>query len=161
LSPNLDIANVSRYAAPVGARRFKAVSFADERLEFGSSLEKIRTAAFDMRSHFDYAIVDTGQVLQSDIAVLFATIADGTLLTVRVGRMPSSSDAEALKTLTRVGASILGVVSVTPAVINEFAKEREQTFTVPRVARHVTSRHTADAETGRDVIETSRETIVS
>jgi len=157
-----DFSNISRYAKPVAGQRFLGISFADERLETRMSMEKVKAAAFDMRSHFDFIIVDTSPLLQSDLAVLFAAISDGTLLTLRLGRFPLGADEDTVKTLARVGANVLGVLTVTQSIIKNFARRRQE---VPKSgfvpARHVTSRHTLEPDSAREMIEPSPSNVVS
>jgi Mrp family chromosome partitioning ATPase len=151
-----DISKVSRYATVVAGQRFAGISFADERLEYGVSMDKVKAAAFDMRSHFDFVVVDTAPLLESDLAVLFATIADGTLVTVRLGRLPLAADVETMKTLTRVGAKMLGVLTVTSSMVKAFNAQREdiiQTIRVP--ARHVTTKHSLPPDATREVVESN------
>jgi Mrp family chromosome partitioning ATPase len=156
LGGQVDVAKVSRYATTVAGQRFAGVSLADERLEFGLSMEKIKAAALDMRAHFDFVVVDTAPLLQSDLAVFFATVADGALVTVRLGRLPLGADTEAVKTLNRVGANMLGVLTVTPGMIKAFNAQREdviQTIRVP--ARHVTTKHSLPADPPREAVESN------
>jgi hypothetical protein len=109
-------------------------------------MDKIKAAAADMKCHFDFTIVDVSTVMQSNLAVLFSTVADGTLLTLRLGRLATTADDESIKTLTRAGATILGALTVTPKMIKGF---RERLVTVERgtmlPVRHMTSKHTIEA----------------
>jgi hypothetical protein len=158
-----DVVTVSRYAKPVAGQHFDGISFADERLEFGMSMDKVKAVCFDMRAHFDFVVVDTSQLLRSDLAVLFSTVADGTLLTLRLGRLPSAADEETVKTLTRLAANVLGVLTVSSSVIKEFNAQRAAVFETIRIpTRHVTSHHALVPETPREVaVETSRSNVVS
>jgi receptor protein-tyrosine kinase len=161
LAARPDLSKMSRFSHPVAGHRFEGLSLADERLETGMSMDKVKAAAFDLRAHFDFVIVDTCALLRSDLAVLFSTIADGTLLTLRLGRLPSSADETVMKTLRRVGATTLGVLTIRPNTIRTFASQREQVFQTIRVpARPFTSRHTLEPETARDVVE-PRSNVVS
>jgi Mrp family chromosome partitioning ATPase len=149
-----DFARLSRYAKPVANQRFLGISLADDRLEMGTSMDQIRAAAVDMRAHFDFVIIDTAPLLNSDLAVLFAAISEGTFLALRLGRLPSEADAVTVKTLSHVGASALGVLTVTPSMIKKFANWRAEvskTYIVP--ARHVTTRHTIEPDPVRDIVE--------
>jgi Mrp family chromosome partitioning ATPase len=152
LASRLELMRVSGLAAPVAGQRFKAVSFADESLEFGMSMEKMKSAVADMQYHFDFTIVDTGQLTKSNLAVLFATIADGTMLAFRLGRLATSADDETIKTLNRVGANILGALTLTPRMIKNFREQVvdvDQSSRIP-VPRHVTTRHSAGPETAKE-----------
>jgi receptor protein-tyrosine kinase len=154
LGGHLDVAKLSRFATPVAGQHFSGISLADERLEAGMSMDKVKAAAFDLRSHFDYVIVDTSPLLRSDLAVLFSTIADGALLTLRLGRLPAAADEETIKTLTRVGANMLGLLTVRPSLIRSFAAKRHEVFETLRVpARPFTSRHTIEPDSPREIVE--------
>jgi Mrp family chromosome partitioning ATPase len=164
--PNLggraEFSIVSRYASPVAGYRFSGVSLAVDQREFGMSMDRVKALTADMRAHFGYIVVDTGPLLHSEAAVLFSTIADGTLLTLRLGRFPSSADEETMKTLTRIGATTLGLLTVTPGMIKGFAATREagiQTVRVP--VKHVTSRHTFDPKGAREVSDPPRSNAIS
>jgi Mrp family chromosome partitioning ATPase len=163
LAGRIELANLSLYAKPVAGQRFKGISLADERLESGVSLDQIRTAVFDMRAHFDFVIVDTAPLLDSDLAVLFSTIADGILLTLRLGRTPTGADTQVVKTLGRLGANVLGALTVTPSVIRDFSAQRERGIpTVRYPARHTTSQHALDPETpALEYIDTPRSNVGS
>jgi Mrp family chromosome partitioning ATPase len=154
LASRIEVAQVSAYATPVAGQLFRGVSFADERLESAASMEKITAAAADIRAHFDFTIIDTAQLIRSNLAVLFATVADGTLLTLRLGRLSTGADEETVKTLTRVGANVLGALTVAPKTINGFRARlaaADQAFLLP--ARHVTTRHSAGPEVARSITE--------
>jgi succinoglycan biosynthesis transport protein ExoP len=155
-SSRIELARVSNYATPVAGQRFKGLSLADERLESGMSMEKIKAAVADFQNHFDFTIVDAAPLIQSNLAVLFATIADGTILAIRLGRLATVSDDESLKTLTRVGANVLGALTVTPKLIKSFRARMpavERDVFVPR--RHITTKHSMGPEPAREVAESS------
>jgi Mrp family chromosome partitioning ATPase len=164
ISPaRLEIAPVSSCAAPVAGQLFKGVSFADDRLESGMSMDRIKSAVADIQRHFDFTIVDTAQLMRSNLAVLFSTLADGTMLTLRLGRIGTPADEEIIRTLTRVGANVLGALTISPKMIKAFRERQsvvDKSLLLP--ARHVTTRHTIVAETAREISEKpSRSTYVS
>ncbi len=144
-------AQLSTYVIGIPGQRFKGISFADERFEAGLSMERVKAAVAHFRSSFDYIIVDTAPLVRSNLAVLFSTIADGTMLTVRLGRLGTAADDETMKTLSRVDASVIGALTVTSTLINSF---RERWTTTGKNSllpiRHVTSRHTIDPEVSRE-----------
>jgi Mrp family chromosome partitioning ATPase len=157
---HLDFSKFGSNVTAVAGERFEGVSLADDRFESGTSMEKIRAMALDLRSQFDFVIVDTCQLPKSDLAVLFSTVADATLLTLRLGRLPSAADRETVITLNRVGANLLGVLTVRQNFIRDFNAHRQelaQTIRVP--ARPFTSRHTLEPEPSRAVVEPSSNVI--
>jgi Mrp family chromosome partitioning ATPase len=158
-----EFSTISRYATPVAGQRFSGISFADQRLEGGISMEKVKSAALDMRSHFDFVIIDTSSLIRSDLAVLFTAISDAAVLTLRLGRFPSAADELTIKTLNRVGANVLGVITVTPSTIRNFASQRQRVSHPIRVPtmRPVTSRHTLEADSPLEIAERSRRNVVT
>jgi receptor protein-tyrosine kinase len=158
--PDVDFADVSRFASPVAAQRFDGISFADQRCDREISMDSIKVAVADMRAHFDYIVVDTSPLIGSDLAVLFSTIADGTLLTLRMGRMPSPADERIVTTLKRVGAPVLGVLTLTQDIIKGFTRQRGEIVPAVRIpARHVTSHHSIEPEVGHAAAEPARRAV--
>lgn len=158
--PDVDFADVSRFASPVAAQRFDGISFADQRCNREISMDSVKVAVADMRAHFDYIVVDTSPLIGSDLAVLFSSIADGTLLTLRMGRMPSAADELTVTTLKRVGAPVLGVLTLTQDVIRGFTRQRGEIVPANRIpARHVTSHHSVEPEVVHGAAEPVRRTV--
>jgi Mrp family chromosome partitioning ATPase len=116
----------SRLARPVCSQRYSALSFADARLEKAMSLEKAKFFVTGMRDLYDFIIVDTAPLVKSDMAVLFASISDGTLVTLKAGRFPSSADKELVEALSRVGAKTLGAVTVSARFTKYFFEARQE-----------------------------------
>jgi hypothetical protein len=115
-----------------------------------------------MRTHFDFVIVDASPLLKSDLAVLFSTLADGTLLTLRFGRLPSPADARTMSTLNRIGANVAGVLTVAPAMIKSFGPGLQEAVPALRLPdRHVTSHHTVAPERSRMHPESERASFTS
>jgi Mrp family chromosome partitioning ATPase len=157
----IDLSAISRAAKPVAGERFLGVSLADERFEFGVSLDQVRAAVYDMRSHFEFVVVDTATLVNSDLAALFSTVADGVFLTLRVGRLATDADGQTIKTLGRLEANVLGAVTVSEKLIANFAQQREEVLPTMRYsARHVTTQHVLEPEV-RELVEPSRSNAVS
>jgi receptor protein-tyrosine kinase len=69
----------------------------------------------DLRSQFDYVIIDSSPLLAVTDGAILATHADGTLLMSRFGQTKRDQLAHAAGTLTDVGAALLGaIVTMTP-----------------------------------------------
>ncbi len=159
---NLNFPDIGRSAVSVAAQHFAGLSLADERFEASMSIESIKTAVANMRTHFDFVIVDTSPLLKSDLAVLFSTLADGTLLTLRFGRLPSPADTRTMSTLNRVGANVAGVLTVTPTMIKSFGPGLHEAVPALRVpGRHVTSHHTVAPDVSRIHAEPERASFTS
>jgi cellulose biosynthesis protein BcsQ len=126
-------------------------------------MDKVEAARADFARNFDYVIVDTSPLTKSNLAVLFATVANGTMLALRYGRLGTSVDDETMRMLTRVGANVLGALTINSKVIKAF-RERAASPTQSLVLapRQVTPRHSSAPELGREITETSsRSKIVS
>jgi Mrp family chromosome partitioning ATPase len=61
--------------------------------------------AQQLRESYDYVFVDTGPGLTSNVALLFAGEADGTLVAVRAGRSATDTDAKLMEGLRGNGAT--------------------------------------------------------
>jgi receptor protein-tyrosine kinase len=69
----------------------------------------------DLRSQFDYVIIDSSPLLAVTDGAILATQADGTLLIARFGETKRDQLAHATGILNDVGAALLGaVVTMTP-----------------------------------------------
>jgi len=162
-APQFASCDYSRQAVPVSGQAFDGISLADQRFEDAMSMESVRGLAANLRENFDFIIIDAPRLVKSNLAVLFATIADATLLTLRFGRMPSQADGRTMATLNKVGAKVLGVLTVEPAMMKAFAIERQAAVSALRVpARPITSRHSMGPEKRtRPITEAIRERVTS
>lgn len=69
----------------------------------------------DLRSQFDYVVVDSSPLLAVTDAAILAAVSDGVLVMARFGQTKRDQLTHAVGTLTDVGASILGAVfTMTP-----------------------------------------------
>ena len=67
-----------------------------------------------------------------------------------------------MSSLNRLGSSVIGLLTVEPAMIKTFETERRQVAPTIRVpARPVTSRHTVDAPAARNVMEPGRARVMA
>jgi Mrp family chromosome partitioning ATPase len=73
-----------------------------------------------LRKKYDFAIVDAAAFTRSSVPVMLAGLADGVLLTVRLGRAQSEDDQLMCGTLESAKANVLGVVAVSSATISAF-----------------------------------------
>jgi receptor protein-tyrosine kinase len=138
-----DVQELSQLVRAVPGQRFSALSFADRAIEKAMSLDKVKAIAATMRAQYDFIIVDTGPLVQSDMAVLFASIADGTLVTLRLGRFPASADKELVEALSRVRAEMIGAVTVAPRFMKHFAAARQASsqLALPKKRRRELGKH--------------------
>jgi len=99
-----------------------------------SSRESICNFVSQMRSRFDFTIVDGAPLLRSGAAILLASAVDGVLLTVRVGRAPCEEDGLIVRMLRQSRASVLGIVAASNEGIAQFERTRESLYSEdPRV----------------------------
>jgi receptor protein-tyrosine kinase len=64
----------------------------------------------DLRSQFDYVIIDSAPLLAVTDGAILATVADGALIIAKYGETKREQVAHAVGTLRDVGASLLGAV---------------------------------------------------
>lgn len=93
----------------------------------GSSVAStgLRVAVEELRAKHDYTIVDAAPMLKSRTAILLASMVDGILVTVRLGRTSDADDVALVASLRRADASVLGVVAAGPKDIDTFAGRLE------------------------------------
>lgn len=64
----------------------------------------------ELRSHFDYVVIDSSPLLAVTDAAILAANADGALIMVRYGQTKREQLAQAVESLQSVGATLLGAV---------------------------------------------------
>jgi capsular exopolysaccharide synthesis family protein len=72
-----------------------------------------------MRTRYDYVVIDTAPVLAVTDGVVLSRAVDGTLVVANAARVRRAQLAESLEALTRVGGRVLGVV------LNQVQREAE------------------------------------
>jgi Mrp family chromosome partitioning ATPase len=99
-----------------------------------SSRESICNFVTQMRTRFDFTIVDGAPLLRSGAAILLASAVDGVLLTVRVGRAPCEEDTLTVRMLKQTRSAVLGIVAASNEGIAQFERTRESLYSEdPRV----------------------------
>jgi hypothetical protein len=109
-----------------GVRRDEPVAVSLPDMELGLTRETIKEFIASVRSEFDFTIIDTTPLLASERAMVLSELADGILLSVRVGRVPTDNDKMMIRLLEQSQGNVLGVVTTAPAVIDRFAAARAQ-----------------------------------
>lgn len=72
--------------------------------------DKMREILSKLNTHLDMVVLDTPPVLAVTDAAVLATRVDGVLIVVKPGKTKQAAFRQAIETLNRVGANILGVV---------------------------------------------------
>ena len=83
------------------------------------STDVIRTIMPLLKEAYDYVLIDSAEYLTSTPALLFGSIVDGVLITVRKGRTAVADDSELSKTLAASHVNVLGIVSVAPKAVRD------------------------------------------
>jgi Mrp family chromosome partitioning ATPase len=91
----------------------------------GISREVISDFFASARAEFDFTIVDTSALLASDRAIALAGLADGILLSVRLGRPATENDRMTVQFIEESHGTILGVVATTGSAVKLFEDRRE------------------------------------
>ncbi len=103
------------------SERFDEITIPSKSAE-AFSREAVQLLVDEFRSTYDYTIIDTPALFEDGAALLFASAASGTLITVRMERARVSEDFRLYAALEAVNAPVLGVVGVSDKVIDGFAK---------------------------------------
>ena len=89
----------------------------------GITREAIQEFFESARASYAYTIVDTAAFLESDYTMVLASLADGIILTVRIGRESTENDHMMVRVLDQSNGNVLGVVTATASVIEQFARQ--------------------------------------
>jgi non-specific protein-tyrosine kinase len=99
---------------------FDGLSLTDPRVASEASLDLVTRILSWARDRYRLVIVDTAPLPTSALAVLFASVADATLLALRNGRGASEADRDTLAALQARNVHIFGVVTTTREVQKSF-----------------------------------------
>lgn len=105
-------------------RRDTPVSLTLPDMQQGLTREIIADFFTEVRATYDFMIIDTAALLSSHRAMILAGMADGILLSVRVGRAQTDNDRTMIRVIEQSHGNILGVVAATSGAIGRFQKER-------------------------------------
>jgi len=117
-------ADVATIRSTAGEARFdEPVPLALPGMRQGITREVIQRFFDEARGSYEYTIVDTTAFLASDHTMVLASLADGIVLTVRIGRAPTENDHMLVRVLDQSKGNILGVVTATASMIDEFSRK--------------------------------------
>jgi Mrp family chromosome partitioning ATPase len=114
----------SRSSTGPERRSFPIVTLSSEESGPMASREAIYAFVGQMRTKYDYTIIDAAPLMSSSVAMLLAGAVDAVLLAVRHGRNPSEDDEVMVQTLKHIRAKVLGVIASAPESISEFKRIR-------------------------------------
>jgi hypothetical protein len=105
-------------------KRLSIVSIPKE-LSTGSPSREALGAYFDrLRSKNAYTIIDAEPLLRSSVAMQLASIVDGVLMSVRIGRAATEYDELMVRALKRAKANVFGAIAVSEDSIADFMSLR-------------------------------------
>lgn len=87
-----------------------------------TSREAMAAFVEETREAYEYTILDSPALLCDDVAMGLATVVDGLLLTVRLGRAPSELDQLTMRLIERSAGRVIGVVATLPDAIADFGR---------------------------------------
>jgi hypothetical protein len=85
-----------------------------------NSREAMAAFVEETRAAYEYTILDSPALLSDDVAMGLATVVDGLLLTVRLGRAPSELDQLTMRLIERSNGRVIGLVATLPDAIADF-----------------------------------------
>ncbi len=97
-----------------------------------ASRNQLATFVEQMRSEYDFTIIDAETFVGSSTAMALSRLVDGILLAVRIGRAPTDDDEAMIAIIERFGGRVVGVVATEADTIADFERARK---TRPESAR--------------------------
>ncbi len=85
------------------------------------SVDTVRSTFGRFRDRFAYTVIDSAVLVESGMALVLASEADGVVIAFKQGRGALEADREFVKVLQSSHTPVLGVVTTQPKVIREFA----------------------------------------
>jgi cellulose biosynthesis protein BcsQ len=123
---SLENAEVKRFCRPSKHGAFSTITLASEATE--GSRHAIEGLVNKLRNEFEYVIVDTNALPESNLAVYFAQMADAIIVTVCIRRAKTPADLVLIRSLEESPATMLGVVAVARTAIADFAARRHDSI---------------------------------
>jgi Mrp family chromosome partitioning ATPase len=92
--------------------------------EKGASHERLSAVVEEMRSNYDFTIIDAATFSGSRTVLSLARLVDGILVAVRIGRAPTAEDRSMVGILEQLGGNVVGVVATEAEAIANFERSR-------------------------------------
>jgi Mrp family chromosome partitioning ATPase len=86
--------------------------------------EQLSTLVEEMRSNYDFAIIDAATFPKNSTVLSLARLVDGIVVAVRMGRAPTADDECMVRILEQVGGNVVGVVATEADAIATFERAR-------------------------------------
>ncbi len=125
-APKLDVLpfDIMQYVTPGKGGLPSRLSLAAPGVLATASMDAVQATFARIRENFAYTVLDTAVLVESGMAVAFATEADGVVIALKKGRGALEVDRELLKILRAAKTPILGVVTTQAGAIKAFNGNR-------------------------------------
>ncbi|MGZ3505047.1 MAG: tyrosine-protein kinase family protein [Vulcanimicrobiaceae bacterium] len=90
----------------------KAIAISSKCMPRVTTRHSIQALIADLKKNYDVVVIQTGPIPTDAAALQLSKVADGVLLSFRLGRRPARADKETQAMLERVSANVLGVVAI-------------------------------------------------
>jgi Mrp family chromosome partitioning ATPase len=119
LPRGLAIEEIGRRQSPAdaGTGRLAVLTLNDVMLQRTTSLRAMKATLDILRSKFDYVVISTEFGMSTAFGTAVAAGADTVLVSVKTGRRETKADVGLAAALDRIGPRFLGVVALTPSII--------------------------------------------
>ncbi len=101
-----------------------SVSLMEMPSEEGASHERLSAFVDEMRSSYDFTIIDAATFSGSSTVLSLARLVDGILIAVRFGRVPTADDRSMVGILSQLGGNVVGVVATEADAVANFERAR-------------------------------------
>ena len=91
-----------------------------------ASYERLSAFVEELRSNYDFTIIDAATFSGSRAVLSLARLVDGILVAVRIGRAPTAEDRSMVGVLEQFGGNVVGVVATEADAITNFERARRE-----------------------------------
>jgi Mrp family chromosome partitioning ATPase len=108
------------FARPAFDGPYATISLVKESLRRNASRPALSRALDACRESYQVIVVDAGPIVDSNIGMMLAKLADGILLSVREGRSIKRADHEVVRSIEMHELPVLGSVTISKTTIRDF-----------------------------------------
>lgn len=103
-----------------------------------ASNERLSVFVEELRSNYDFTVIDAPAFPRSSTVLSLARLVDGILIAVRVGRSPTADDESMVRILEDLGGNVVGVVAAEADTIANYegARGERRSNTQPQPRRN-------------------------